>query len=141
MTETKLEVVQELKEGLIENFRGRSDFKHGKIKVFFMSIFNSLTLSSAFLSDNSVNWLLGLTCCLVLPILQEGISVCSWRAKLTEEFQLAVCGSFAHLWAHHSKERVGVFWLARLLSLAKPHVLETGGALRINHCIRTKWSS
>lgn len=44
VTKTNLNLVQGLKgnlfggKGLIENVRDRSDFKHGRIKVFFRSV-------------------------------------------------------------------------------------------------------
>ena len=38
-----------------------------------------------------------------------------------------------------SRERVEILGLVRLLSFAKPHGLETGGALRNSWCIKTIW--
>ena len=70
-----------------------------------------------------------------------GVNLCVFTEQSSQKnFQLALV-SCAHLWTHHSTERVGIFWLVRLLTLAKPCALETGGPLRINHCIRTTWGS
>lgn len=124
--------------GLIENRRGRSVFKHGRIKVFSVSVSNCITLSSDFLFDNSESREVWLHVFLSACYPREGEILCVHTARL-KGLPWVLMGHVSISGTNHSRKRVGVFWLARVL-LAKSCGLGSGEDLRISSFIRTAWS-
>lgn len=73
--------------GLIENFRGRFDVKYGRIKVFFIFIFDLIIFNLVFFFDILKLFGFGFICFLAFVILEKDrFFLCVYRVKFKELF-------------------------------------------------------